>query len=256
MKTYLESLQVETDTTLAGKVNSLSVVDTTAGASVTLATPTKKVVRLTGAVTSINMIPAGSEFQDLVLVNSTGADITINHLTGATTANQINTGGSAMTFKNLAAMSLTYNSATSKWVIMSAAGSFNPPAVVFRAHSNGGTAVAALGNIPFTTRVVDTVNGWNITTFDRFTIPAGYAGYYDIDVSIRMSTGLQMQLYVYINGSSYASRLNEGASISASVTFLGIYLNVGDIVTIRPASAITLVSDAGFHRISIVRRNI
>lgn len=103
-----------------------SAADTTTGSSATLATPTRSVVRLTaaGTLTSVDMIPAGSDGQRLTLINTTGASVSVNDNTGATAANRIRTGtGAAITLAANASIELVYNGTTSYWMIIGGTGS-------------------------------------------------------------------------------------------------------------------------------------
>jgi hypothetical protein len=101
-----------------------SVADNTSGSGVTLAAPTKTIVRLTNAaLASVNMIPAGVDGQQLTLVNTTSAAITFNDDTGATAANRIRTGtGAPVTIQNNASIELIYNGTTSRWMIVGGVG--------------------------------------------------------------------------------------------------------------------------------------
>lgn len=93
-----------------------------AGANLTLTTPTKPGVRLTGAATSIDGIIAPSVAQTIVLMNTTGVDLTINNETG-TAANRILTGtGSDLDFKEDASIVLSYDLTSSRWRIIGGGG--------------------------------------------------------------------------------------------------------------------------------------
>jgi hypothetical protein len=114
-----------------GKLDTPSEADTTSGSGVTLATPSKTVVRLTNAsLVSVNMIPAGVDGQQLTLVNTTSVGITFNDETGATAANRIRTGtGAPVTIQNNASIELVYNGTTSRWMIVGGVGGSNSDVV-------------------------------------------------------------------------------------------------------------------------------
>ena len=102
-----------------------SVADATAGANATLAAPTRSVVRLTaaGTLSSVDMIPAGLDGQQLALINTTGGAITFNDDTGATAANRIRTGtGAPVTIQANSSIQLVYNGTTSRWMIVGGVG--------------------------------------------------------------------------------------------------------------------------------------
>lgn len=92
--------------------------DTTAGANVTLSFPNTTGKRLTGALTSVDMMGAGFAWHTQLWINATGADFTINHDTGATAANRFFCPGNvAYTVKNQATLWVTYDSTSSRWRI-------------------------------------------------------------------------------------------------------------------------------------------
>lgn len=101
-----------------------TIADSTSGANSTLATPTKTIVRLTNSsLSSVNMIPAGVDGQQLTLINNTTAAITFNDDTGATIANRILTGtGAPVTIQNNASIELVYNGTTQRWMIVGGVG--------------------------------------------------------------------------------------------------------------------------------------
>lgn len=117
-------VQVSPRLSVNGTLDTPTEADTTSGSNVTLATPTKTVVRLTNALlASVNMIPAGVDGQQLTLINSTSAAITFNDDTGATAANRIRTGtGAPVTIQNNASIELVYNGTTSRWMIVGGVG--------------------------------------------------------------------------------------------------------------------------------------
>lgn len=96
--------------------------DATTGGTVTLAAISSSVVRLTGAITTLSMIPAGFSGQRATIINRSGADMAISHDSGATPANRIYTGTNAnLTFKNNSALPLYYDATTQRWQVLSEA---------------------------------------------------------------------------------------------------------------------------------------
>lgn len=94
--------------------------DATTGSTVTLATVTTSVVRLTATISTIAMIPAGYNSQRVTLINRSGGDIAIAHDSGATPANRIYTGTAAnVVLKSNAALQLWYDSTTQRWQVQS-----------------------------------------------------------------------------------------------------------------------------------------
>lgn len=97
--------------------NDLST-DAAAGANQTLTAPTTKNIRLTGALTSIDGIPAGNAGQELTIINATGATISFNNDTGATAANRILTGTKQkLNLKDEASLPLIYDGTEQRWMI-------------------------------------------------------------------------------------------------------------------------------------------
>lgn len=96
-----------------------SADDSTSGATVTLASIVTSVVRLTGSITTLQMIPAGFSSQRVVLVNRTGANITVSNDSGGTAANRILTGtGLSLALGVDASISLRYDATTQRWQIV------------------------------------------------------------------------------------------------------------------------------------------
>lgn len=98
--------------------------DATSGGTISLAAITSSVVRLTGAFSTIEMIPAGFDSQHVTLVNRTGTDVVVSNDSGATPANRIYTGtGANLVLKTNSALTLKYDITTDRWqVIGQAAG--------------------------------------------------------------------------------------------------------------------------------------
>lgn len=99
--------------------------DAATGANQTLSTTTTKYVRLTaaGTLTSVDMIPAGTQGQELVLINLTGAPVSLNNETGGTAANRILTGtGAAVSLADNASIPLTYDTSEARWMVTAGTG--------------------------------------------------------------------------------------------------------------------------------------
>lgn len=91
--------------------------DTTTGSNATLVLPTTKYRRITGALVSVDMIPAVAN-AEIVYVNEHSSAVTFNHETGATAANRIKTpNGLAAVVQPGATISLWYSSAQSRWLV-------------------------------------------------------------------------------------------------------------------------------------------
>lgn len=122
---------VVTVQSLAGNVTIYSQLDDpTAGANQTLASVApsadtlKSLVRLTGALTSVDMIPAGFAGQQLILLNKTGGIVTFNNETGATAANRILTGtGAALPVEPDASITIAYDNVSQRWNVVGGSGS-------------------------------------------------------------------------------------------------------------------------------------
>lgn len=107
------------DLTATQKVKYTITGDAATGANATLTAPPSKIIRLTsGTLTSIDMIPAGQDGQEIILINSTGATVTVNNNTGATTANRIFTGtGANISLANQASIPLVYSTTDARWMV-------------------------------------------------------------------------------------------------------------------------------------------
>ena len=106
---------------------------TTTGANVTLATPEKTVLRITGAITSIDTITAPSSAQYFILRNETGNAVTI------TQSGNIVTGvNDSIDIEDSASVSVLYDTVESKWVLVggSGGGSSNAIDVVYDNNSS------------------------------------------------------------------------------------------------------------------------
>lgn len=97
----------------------LSANDATSGTTVTLAAVSSSVVRLTGAFSTAEMIPAGWDSQHVTLLNRTGTDVVISNDSGATPANRILTGtGANLVLKTNSALTLKYDATTLRWQVV------------------------------------------------------------------------------------------------------------------------------------------
>lgn len=99
--------------------------DPTSGSSVTLEDHTTSFVRLTASanLVSINGIPAGTTGDQRIIVNLTGASVTINNDTGATAGNRILTGtGANIKIKNNGSIQVQYDVTQSRWFIIGGVG--------------------------------------------------------------------------------------------------------------------------------------
>jgi hypothetical protein len=111
-----------------------SANDNATGANASLTLPATRVVRLTNAsLVSVDMIPAGSAGQFVIIENKTTVTITVNNETGATPANRILTGtGAGLSLLADASILVSYDTTSSRWHIVGGSG--------------GGAAYTADGN--------------------------------------------------------------------------------------------------------------
>lgn len=116
--------------------------------------------------------------------------------------------------------------------------------------SNGGTAITAdVTNITWSTKVADSHSAWNGTTFT-----APRAGFYIVSGMWRLTTSVVAWGYVYVNGAQ--TRMCNYTPTAQSLHPMmgaGIYLNAGDILSIRSDTNATLSNTNGTltHWISI-----
>ena len=155
-----------------------SVADATSGSNASLATPTRSVVRLTaaGTLASVDMIPAGSDGQRLILINTTGASVSINDNTGATVANRIRTGtGAALTLAANASIGLVYNGTTSYWMIIggigSGGGGGSSNTVIDALASSEATLTTAISSLSATGGIIGISASFSVTS--AVSIPNG-----------------------------------------------------------------------------------
>lgn len=121
--TALYATEVQGAFRTTGYVAHTPVDNTASGANQTL-TINGKNIRLTGALTSIDMMIADAFGKEVTLINRTGGAVTINHDTGGTAAYRIYTGtGTAVTLEIDAAMHFVYDGTTQRWNIVGGTGS-------------------------------------------------------------------------------------------------------------------------------------
>lgn len=122
----------------------------------TLAAITSSVVRLTGAIATIQMIPAGFNGQRATLINRSGGDMVLSNASGVTPANQILTGtGANEVLKNNASIGVQYDTVSQKWqVIGQAAGATGSPGVP---NSSVITVTGVQGGTSYSVLVTDDV---------------------------------------------------------------------------------------------------
>lgn len=129
-KSAVDALLTSTAFTLSSArhfTSNAATDSTTTGSDASLAAFTAGLVRLTNAsLTSLANIPAGDNGQFLIIVNRTGADISVKDQADAlgTAANRIYTGtGTTATLKNNGSFFLIYDSTTARWQLVGGTGS-------------------------------------------------------------------------------------------------------------------------------------
>lgn len=194
---------VSGNVTVGGNLSLQELVDsTTTGSGATLNSASKSFVVLTNAsLTSLSMIPAGSNGQALILTNQTGASININNQTGGTAANQITTGTAAtLALANTASVELIYDNNTSKWLVVGGSGgggSTNPTVFGTRASPLSITAGSGL------------VGGTNVSTTALMTISfvQGSGGAVTITASPAIASGTIVGQELQVIGRTNANPL-------------------------------------------------
>jgi len=143
-----------TASTLAGTLTnsaitgatSVSYASTTAaaGSTVTPIADRPIIVLTTAPSTTINALANSAAGKQVVLINNGLGDLTINNDSGSPASSGIFTGtGTAFTFKSNAAITLTYSSDLSRWVLTGGAGGGSGEAVVTSV--NGAASGYAVG---------------------------------------------------------------------------------------------------------------
>jgi len=98
------------------------VDSSSSGAGVSLA-PTKSIIKITGAVTSINNITSPADGKLLILINGAGGAVTIVNNSGGTAANRIYTGtGADLVINDGSSIWLSYDSNSSRWRVVGGSG--------------------------------------------------------------------------------------------------------------------------------------
>jgi hypothetical protein len=112
---------------------------------------------------------------------------------------------------------------------------------------NAGTSLTAnVTNIDWSTKVVDSHNAWNGTSFG-----APRAGWYNISCMTVITVSGQIFLSVYVNGSQKLTINQTAASGVVTGGATSIYLNAGDTLSIRSDTNKTLSNSAQSHWVSI-----
>jgi hypothetical protein len=125
---------------------SVSYASTTAaaGSTVTPIADRPIIVLTTAPSTTINALANSAAGKQVVLINNGLGDLTINNNSGSPASSGIFTGtGTAFTFKSNAAITLTYSSDLSRWVLTGGAGGGSGEAVVTSV--NGAASGYAVG---------------------------------------------------------------------------------------------------------------
>lgn len=202
------TIQAATTTSTAKIIGSESN-DAATGSNATLTSPATPEIRLTaaGTLVSIDMIPAGTAGQIIILTNATNATVAVNNNTGATTANRILTGtATTLSLADEASLILKYDATEARWMVVggSAAGS----GVTAFARVVNSSAQSITNGTPVKLDWDNTATfSSNITwdsTNNRFT--ALYAGKYQVSTVLTLSkawqAGQQANLRIYKNGSA------------------------------------------------------
>ena len=110
------------------------------------------------AVFTITGFANGTDGRLLILVNATTYTMTLNHQVTSSAANQINTGGSNLTFAANGVATLIYNATLSKWVLTGGQGITTGAASAWAITGNSGTVdgtnfLGTTDNIPLSIRV-------------------------------------------------------------------------------------------------------
>ena len=113
-------------------------VDSTSTGVVTLATPAKLFLKLTGAVTQIDGITAPTNAQLFTLINGTGASITLKAANAL--SSDVNSPAD-LVIENKASALLSYDTDSSRWVLIAFTGYLVPQAVGSTPNANGVTVV-------------------------------------------------------------------------------------------------------------------
>lgn len=110
--------------------------------------------------------------------------------------------------------------------------------------SAAGSVTANVTNIDWTTKVVDSHNAWNGTTFT-----APRSGWYNIAGGMQRSASAQNYVSAYING-TVKSGVSGDFNGQLKTMSGGVYLRAGDLLTFRTDATSTLLNTVN-HSISI-----
>jgi len=154
-----------------GVAGDIQLDSSATGANATIATIVAPIIRLTNnSLTSVDMIPAGVEGQQLIIINQTDDPIQLNHNTGATAANRIKCPKDTVyTLSEGGAILLIYESENlDRWVIVD--GHAQDPVCFLVRDSAGGAINTSATDIIYTDIIADTHSGYDVST-GVYTIP-------------------------------------------------------------------------------------
>jgi hypothetical protein len=140
-------------TTSTAKIIGSESNDAATGSNATLTSPASPEVRLTsGSLVSVDMIPAGTGGQIIILTNATGSAVTINDNTGGTAANRILTGTkAALNLADEATLILKYDATEARWMVIGGTG------------AGGGAALSTVFQLDATEQLSTWATGDNAT---------------------------------------------------------------------------------------------
>ena len=183
----------------------LTVDSTTTGSSAAIPNPTTPIVELTnGTLTSVNNFYAGSEGRSHIIVNRTGASITILDDVGGTAANRFSLPDGDFTLEDNQAMEVYYSSNESRWLMVGAEGG------------------VGLTN-PMTTEG-DLILGGTAGTPTRLGIGA--------DKTVLQSDGTDASWGPVLDSGSYVATITDGLNIDSSSFREAFYTRIGNIVNV------------------------
>lgn len=222
---------------------SVSYDATTAAANTTVTPAADKPIVVLNTLTSatINALANPAPGKQVVLINNALGDLTINDDNGSPSTSGIRTGtNSAFTFKSNAAITLTYSSTLSRWVMTGGAGGGSGAAVVQSAtgvaagyavgspvYYNSGSVIQSSADVASTAEVVGLVQAetsagsYKIVTYGVVdSIPAG-----TFDTASFPSLGTT----VFLSPTTGKLTVTEPATIGQVSVPLGVYIATGTI---------------------------
>lgn len=207
-------VDVQKDTRFRQDVRYDITADTATGANATLTSPVSKNVRLTNAsLTSIDMIPAGTQGQEINLINATTVIIALNNATGGTAANQILTGtGSALALPVDSTVSLTYDSTSARWKVIGLTSSGSTATQSYNIENLGIAAAVAASAL---TIAIKTAAGNTPSALDK------------VSVAFRNSTSATGQYSVVDITGALSTVISSGSTagqVSALSSYIYVYL--------------------------------